>query len=114
MNQELVFEAIHGWGLLVSEDSKEMARLWLSKVRREIEYELSISLKAGMSRSACVHADIINKSVVEYETAYAVSIPDGRFVYGIAPTPRSAQYRVRKLLRHGQCAAAGVRPESTL
>lgn len=105
-------ETINGWHLLQSEDDRCLARLWLAKVRRELELA-DVREALGSIRSTCIRAEIDAQTILrEFETAYAVRLQKGQIVCGIAPTSRSASYRTRRLLRHGYCRAAGVsRPQ---
>ncbi len=104
------FEEILGWKLLQSEDDRTLAKMWLTKVCRELQVD-DVRQALGSIRSTCIRAEIDEAAgciTGEYETAYAVRLKSGQIVCGIAPTCRSAAYRTRRLLRHGHCLAAGV------
>lgn len=104
------FEEILGWKLLQSDDDRSLARMWLTKVCRELQVD-NVRKALGSIRCACIRAEIdeeVGRITCEFETAYAVRLNTGQIVCGIAPTCRSAAYRTRRLLRHGHCLAAGV------
>ncbi len=104
------FEAIQGWHLLQSDDDRRLARLWLTKVCRELEI-VDVRKALGSIRCTCIRAELdeqLGRIVGHFETAYAVRLPTWQIVCGIAPTTYSATNRTRRLLRHGHCRAAGV------
>lgn len=99
-----------GWDLIKDDRARAVARYWLSSIGSRMEHELKVRGSTATSAMACLRAEIDDDTqtiVGEYETAYAVRMPDGSLILGVAPTSRSASYRVMKLLRHGHCAAAG-------
>ena len=104
------FEEILGWKLLHSDDDRSLAKVWLSKVFRELQDD-DVRKALGSIRANCIRAEIdieAGRITGEFETAYAVRLQTGQIVCGIAPTRRSAAIRTRRLLRHGHCLAAGV------
>lgn len=100
-----------GWDLIKDDKGRAVARYWLSSIGSRMEHQLKVTGSTATSWKACLRAEIDDATrtiVGEYETAYAVRMPNGALVLGIAPTSRSASYRAMKLLRHGYCAAAGL------
>lgn len=107
-------ESTSGWSLLRTDDDRRLARVWLTKVTRELEV-VEVRKTLGSIRTCCIRAELDEEAgriTGEFETAYAVRLTSGKVVCGIAPTARSAACRTRRLLRHGHCQAAGVaRPQ---
>lgn len=100
-----------GWNLIKDDRARAVALYWLSSIGSRMEHQLKVTDATATSWKTCLRAEIDDATqtiVGEYETAYAVRMPNGDLVLGIAPTSRSASCRVMKLLRHGHCAAAGL------
>jgi hypothetical protein len=102
---------IPGWELLRDDGARKVAAWWFSRIGEKMEAHLKLSGHQATSWKTCLRTEIDDESGTisgEYETAYAVRMPNGSLTLGIAPTSRSASCRAKRLLRYGRCAAAAL------